>query len=144
MRSHLGSNLPVFLTQSTQGHEGPGSQNLHPFQKLHFSQVQRAYLTVLDKKRVSRTKSTETLFCSYVYHSTIFIRDAPYTHFNSHREKKIQNSCQLQDCSFFLFSFKIRKAQVTGVSISKRVQHQKNISLKLLATVQLKSLLNGY
>lgn len=56
MTSHLGCNLPVFLTQSTQGHEGPGSQNLHPFQKLHVSQVHRAYLIAVDKKKKKRFK----------------------------------------------------------------------------------------
>lgn len=110
-RSHLSSNLPVFLTQSTQGHEGPSSQNPHLFQKLHLSQVHRPYLTVVDKRILKN-------------------RD--------------QISYQLQYCSFLFFSFKTRKVQVNGVPSLKRVEDQKSISLKLQATAQLKSLLNGY
>lgn len=64
--------------------------------------------------------------------------------FNSHTEKKSLQNYQLQCCSFLFFSFKIGKAQVMGVRSSKREQHQSTVSLQVQATVQLKSLLNGY
>lgn len=75
-RRHLDPNLPVFLTQSTQVHEGPCSPNLHPFQNPHFSQVHRGYLTVVDKKWKKTSMSIETFYGSFVHHSTVLIRDA--------------------------------------------------------------------
>lgn len=56
-RSPLGSNLPVFLIQNTQGHEeGPGSPNLYPFQKLNFFQVHSISNSRSQKKKKKKKR----------------------------------------------------------------------------------------